>query len=202
MPEVSAKLVKELRDTTGAAFLDCKKTLEETKGDFEKAKEVLRIKGLAKAEKKLGRETPEGIITSYIHAGGRIGVLVEVNCETDFVARNPEFQNLAKEVAMQIAATNPKYVSRDNVPQDVVEKERNILKAQVLESGKPEHVAGKIVEGRLDKFFEEVCLLEQPSIRDPKLKVSDMIKSFISKVGENIIVRRFVRFQLGEPVEE
>jgi elongation factor Ts len=202
MPEVSAKLVKELRDTTGAAFLDCKKTLEETKGDFEKAKELLRIKGLAKAEKKLGRETPEGIITSYIHAGGRIGVLVEVNCETDFVARNPEFQNLAKEVAMQIAATNPKYVSRESVPQEVVEKERGILKAQVLESGKPEHVAGKIVEGRLDKFFEEVCLLEQPSIRDPKLKVSDMIKSFISKVGENIIVRRFVRFQLGEAIEE
>ncbi len=198
MAEVSASMVKELRDRTGASFLDCKKTLEETEGDFEKASELLRVKGLAKADKKLGRETPEGLITSYIHAGGKIGVLVEIGCETDFVARNEEFQRFAKEIAMQIAATNPKWISRDDVPEEVVEKEKEIYLAQVVESGKPERVADRIVAGKVEKFFEENCLLEQPYIRDPKVKIEDMLKALVAKVGENIVIKRFARFQLGE----
>ena len=153
MADITAQMVKEIRDRTGAPFIDCKKALEEVSGDFDKAIEILKIKGVAKAAKKVGRETPEGIITSYIHAGGKIGVLVEINCETDFVARNDEFQAFAKEVAMQIAAGNPKYVSREDIPEDVLAKEKEIMKAQVIESGKPANIADKIAEGKIEKFF-------------------------------------------------
>jgi len=202
MSEVTAQMVKELRDMTGAGFMDCKKALEDSGGNFEKAIDTLRIKGLAKAAKKLGRETPEGIITSYIHAGGKIGVMVEVNCETDFVARNEGFKNLSKEIAMQIAATSPSYISREDVPQEALEKEREILRAQVRDSGRPENIVERIVQGKIEKFFEEVCLIEQPYIRDPKLKVRDLVSSAISKLGENIVIRRFARYQVGEPLED
>jgi len=201
MADVTAQMVKEIRDRTGAPFLDCKKALEETSGDFERAIEILRIKGLAKAAKKVGRETPEGIITSYIHPGGKIGVMVEVNCETDFVARNEEFQTLAKEIAMQIAAANPEYISKEDVPESVLLKEKEIMKAQVMESGKPESVTDRIVQGKIEKFYEEICLLEQAYIRDPKLKIRDILNSLVARIGENIVIRRFVRYQLGEPVE-
>ncbi|MCH8029887.1 MAG: translation elongation factor Ts [Candidatus Dadabacteria bacterium] len=202
MAEISAKMVKELRDRTGATFLGCKQALEETNGDYEKATDILRIKGLAKADKKAGRATPEGIVASYIHAGGKIGILVEINCETDFVARNDEFQNFAKEISMQIAANKPSYVSRDDVPGEVLEKEKEIFKAQVIESGKPEKIAEKIVDGKIDKFFEEKCLMEQPYIREPKIKVEELLKALVAKVGENIVVSRFTRYQLGQSNEE
>lgn len=194
-------MVKEIRDRTGAPFIDCKKALEEVAGDFDKAIEILKIKGVAKAAKKVGRETPEGTIASYIHAGGKIGVLVEINCETDFVARNDEFQAFAKEVAMQIAAGNPRYVSREFIPGDELAKEKEIMKAQVIESGKPANIADKIAEGKIEKFYEEVCLLDQVYIRDTKLKINDLLQALIAKIGENIKVRRFVRFQLGEPLD-
>ncbi len=200
MSDVTAQMVKELRDRTGAPFLDCKKALEEVGGDFDKAADILRIKGLTKAAKKVGRETPEGVITSYIHAGGKIGVMVEVNCETDFVARNEEFQRFAKEIAMQIAAANPGYISREDVPESVLAKEKELMKAQVIESGKPENVADKIVQGKIEKFYEETCLLEQAYIRDPKIRIRDLLSSLVAKLGENVVVRRFIRYQLGEPI--
>ncbi len=198
MAEISAQMVKEIRDATGAGFVDCKKALEDTDGNSEKAIEILRVKGLAKASKKIGRETHEGTVMSYIHAGGKIGVLLEVNCETDFVARNEEFQEFTKEVAMQIAAANPTYVSSEDVPEDVINKEKEIMKAQVIESGKPENVADKIVEGKIAKYYEENCLLNQVYIRDSKKKISDLVSELIAKVGENIKIRRFQRYQLGE----
>lgn len=198
MAEIKATMVKELREKTGAPFIDCKNALVETDGDFEKASEVLRIKGVAKASKKTTRKTDQGIISSYVHAGGKIGVMLEVNCETDFVARNDEFQNLCREVAMQIAANNPSYVRKEEVSEEEVEKERRILKAEAMESGKPENIAEKMVAGRINKFFEEICLLEQPYIRDPKMKVMDLVNNLIAKIGENIVVKRFVRYQLGE----
>lgn len=201
MADITAQMVKEIRDRTGAPFIDCKKALEEVSGDFDKAIEILKIKGVAKAAKKIGRETPEGTITSYIHAGGKIGVLVEINCETDFVARNEEFQSFAKEVAMQIAAGNPKYISREFIPEEEIEKEKEIMKAQTIESGKPANIADKIVEGKIEKFYEEVCLVDQIYIRDTKLKINDLLQALIAKVGENIKIRRFVRFQLGEPLD-
>lgn len=201
MADITAQMVKEIRDRTGAPFIDCKKALEEVAGDFDKAIEILKIKGVAKAAKKVGRETPEGTIASYIHAGGKIGVLVEINCETDFVARNDEFQAFAKEVAMQIAAGNPRYVSREFIPGDELAKEKEIMKAQVIESGKPANIADKIAEGKIEKFYEEVCLLDQVYIRDTKLKINDLLQALIAKIGENIKVRRFVRFQLGEPLD-
>jgi elongation factor Ts len=201
MADITAQMVKEIRDRTGAPFIDCKKALEEVSGDFDKAIEILKIKGVAKAAKKIGRETPEGTITSYIHAGGKIGVLVEINCETDFVARNEEFQVFAKEVAMQIAAGNPKYISRELIPEEEIEKEKEIMKAQTIESGKPADIADKIVEGKIEKFYEEVCLVDQVYIRDTKLKVNDLLQALIAKIGENIKIRRFVRFQLGEPLD-
>lgn len=201
MADITAQMVKEIRDRTGAPFIDCKKALEEVAGDFDKAIEILKIKGVAKAAKKVGRETPEGTITSYIHAGGKIGVMVEVNCETDFVARNEEFQSFAKEVAMQIAAGNPTYVDRESIPAEELEKEKEIMKAQVIESGKPENIADKIVEGKIEKYYEEVCLLEQTYIRDSKVKINDILQALIGKIGENIKIRRFVRFQLGEPLQ-
>ncbi len=198
MAEIKATMVKELREKTGAPFIDCKNALVETDGDFEKASEVLRIKGVAKASKKTTRKTDQGIISSYVHAGGKIGVMLEVNCETDFVARNDEFQNLCREVAMQIAANNPIYVRKEEVSEKEIENERRILKAEAMESGKPENIAEKMVAGRINKFFEEICLLEQPYIRDPKIKVTDLVNNLIAKIGENIVVKRFVRYQLGE----
>ena len=198
MAEIKATMVKELREQTGAPFLDCKNALVDTEGDFEKASEVLRIKGVAKASKKTTRKTDQGIISSYVHAGGRIGVMLEVNCETDFVARNDEFQNLCREVAMQIAANNPIYVRREEVSEGEIEDEKRILKAEAMESGKPENIAEKMVAGRINKFFEQICLLEQPYIRDPKIKVVDLVNNLIAKIGENIVVKRFVRYQLGE----
>ena len=198
MPEISAQMVKDIRDATSASFIDCKKALEETSGNVDKAVEILRIKGLAKASKKAGRSTPEGIVTSYIHAGGKIGVLLEVNCETDFVARNDEFQEFTREVAMQIAAANPTYVAEADVPEDIINKEKEIIKAQVIESGKPDNIADKIVEGKISKYFEENCLVNQIYIRDTKRKISDLLSELIAKVGENIQIRRFERFQLGE----
>ncbi|MDE0159387.1 MAG: translation elongation factor Ts [Candidatus Dadabacteria bacterium] len=198
MAEIKATMVKELREKTGAPFLDCKNALVETDGDFEKASEVLRIKGVAKASKKTTRKTDQGIISSYVHAGGKIGVMLEVNCETDFVARNDEFQNLCREVAMQIAANNPTYVRKEEVSEEEIENERRILKAEAMESGKPENIAEKMVAGRINKFFEDICLLEQPYIRDPKMKVMDLVNNLIAKIGENIVVKRFVRYQLGE----
>jgi elongation factor Ts len=202
MSDITAQMVKEIRDRTGAPFIDCKKALEEVNGDYERAIDILRIKGLAKAAKKMGRETPEGIVTSYIHAGGKIGVMAEINCETDFVARNEEFQNFAKEIAMQVAASNPSYISREDVPEAVLLREKELIKAQVIDSGKSGNVAEKIVEGKIVKYFEENCLLDQTYIRDPKIKISDLLKSLVAKVGENIVIRRFIRYQLGEPIDD
>ncbi|HEX9666716.1 MAG TPA: translation elongation factor Ts [Thermodesulfobacteriota bacterium] len=202
MSDITAQMVKEIRDRTGAPFIDCKKALEEVNGDYERAIDILRIKGLAKAAKKMGRETPEGIVASYIHAGGKIGVMAEINCETDFVARNEEFQNFAKEIAMQVAASNPSYISREDVPEAVLLREKELIKAQVIDSGKSGNVAEKIVEGKIVKYFEENCLLDQTYIRDPKIKISDLLKSLVAKVGENIVIRRFIRYQLGEPIDD
>jgi elongation factor Ts len=199
---VTAEMVKELRERTGAGMMDCKKALVATNGDIEKAIDELRTKGLAKAAKKAGRVASEGLVTSYIHGGGRIGVLVEVNCETDFVGKTAEFKQLAYDIAMQIAASNPEYVSREEVPASVIEHEKEVLKAQALEEGKPEKVIDKMVEGRLDKFFKERCLLEQPFIKDPDKTVQELIHASIAKIGENINVRRFVRYELGEGIEK
>jgi elongation factor Ts len=201
MAEITAQMVKELRDSTGAPFIDCKKALEEVSGDLEKALDILKIRGVAKASKKVGRDTPEGIVMSYIHAGGKIGVIIEINCETDFVARNGEFQAFAREVAMQIAAANPRYISKDQIPEAELEREKEVMKAQVLESGKPAEIAQKMVEGKIGKYYEEVCLLNQTYIRDAKLKIDDLLQALIAKIGENIKIRRFVRFQLGEPLD-
>ncbi len=192
--------IKELREKTGAGIMDCKAALAQSQGDLSKAIDYLRQKGLATAAKKAGRETREGIIGSYIHFGGKIGVLVEVNCETDFVARNPEFQELVRDIAMQIAGSTPpaQYIRREDVPAEVVEKERSIFIAQARETKKPEAVIAKIAEGKIEKFFEEICLLEQPFIKDPQVKIKDLIAQKIAKIGENIHVRRFTRYQLGE----
>jgi len=198
---IPATLVRELRERTGVGFMECKAALAQADGDLERAITVLREKGLASASKKMGRIASDGLIVSYIHGGGKIGVLLELNCETDFVARTDEFTSLAKDVAMQVAAANPSYIRREEVPEPVLEKERAILLAQVKSSGKPEKVAERIVQGRLEKFFSEVCLLEQPFIKDPAVKVEDRIKEVIAKIGENVVVRRFSRYQLGEGVE-
>jgi elongation factor Ts len=200
--EISANAVKELREKTGAGMMDCKKALAEAGGDFAKAEEVLRKKGLASAAKKAGRIASEGAVGSYIHMGGKIGVLVEVNCETDFVARNEAFQALVKDVAMQIAASNPLWVRREEVPADVVAKELEIAKAQMREQKKPEAIIEKIAQGKVDKFYKEVCLLEQPFVKDDKKSVQEMITEQVSKIGENIQVRRFARFVLGEGLEK
>lgn len=197
MTSISADMVRELREKTGAGMMECKKALTECDGDFEKAHTILRQKGLASATKKAGRTASEGIIGSYIHMD-RIGVMVEVNCETDFVARTDDFRNLVKDIAMHIAAANPLFVSREEVPETVVESEKEIYRSQV--AGKPPQVADKIVEGKLEKFFNETCLLEQIFIKDPeqKLKVKDLVVEKIAKLGENIVVKRFARFQVGE----
>ncbi len=198
MAEVTSAMVREARDRTGASFIDCKNALAEAGGDMEKALDILKIKGAARASKKMGRKASEGTITSYIHPGGKIGVMLELNCETDFVARNEQFSGLSKEVTMQIAATGPLYTSREEIPPEVIEKEKEIIRARAKESGKPEKIMEKIVEGGIEKFFKEVCLLEQDYIREPKTRIKDLVESAISKTGENIVVRRFTRFQLGE----
>lgn len=196
--EVSASMVKELREKTGAGMMDCKKALAESGGDLQKAFDYLRQKGLAAAAKKADRTATDGAVAAYVHAGGKIGVLVEVNCETDFVARTAEFQALLKDIAMQVAAANPRCVRREEVPAADIEKEKAIYRQQALESGKPEKVVDKIVEGKIDKFYSEVCLLEQSFIKDPDKKVSDMVNEAIARLGENIQVRRFARYHLGE----
>lgn len=190
--------IKSLREKTGCGMMDCKAALVEASGDAKKAIESLRKKGLAAAAKRSGRTAAEGVIESYVHLGGKIGVLVEINCETDFVARNIEFQAFAKDISLQVAATNPQYLVREEVPQDVLDHEKEILKTQAANEGKPEKVLEKIVEGRLEKFFEETCLMDQPFIKDPKKKIKDLLAEIAAKIGENILIRRFVRFQLGE----
>lgn len=198
---ISAAQVKELRERTGAGMLDCRNALVETNGDIDKAIALLREKGLSQAAKKSGRIAAEGLVDSYIH-GGRIGVLIEVNSETDFVAKTDEFKDFVRDMAMQVAAANPKYVSKEDVPEEEVEKEKEILMHQVINEGKPEHVASKIVEGRLGKFYEQICLLEQPFIRDSNVKVKDLLNEKIAKIGENLRIRRFVRFEVGEGLEK
>jgi elongation factor Ts len=196
--EVSATTVKELREKTGAGMMDCKKALAETGGDMDKAIDFLRQKGLAAAAKKADRAAADGAVGAYVHPGGKIGVLVEINCETDFVARTTEFQALLKDIAMQVAAANPRCVRRDEVASADLDKEKTIYRQQALESGKPEKVIDKIVEGKIDKFYSEVCLLEQSFIKDPDKKVQDVVNDAIARLGENIQVRRFARFHLGE----
>jgi elongation factor Ts len=196
--EISAAQVKKLRELTGAGMMECKAALTEAKGDMEEATTILRKRGLAQATKKAGRSTNEGLIGNYIHMGGKIGVLVEINCESDFVARTEDFQSMAREIAMHIAAAAPQYVRREEVPADVLERERAIYRAQMEGQNKPAQVIEKIVEGKLNSFYEQVCLLDQPSVRDPKVTIGQLVQSAIAKMGENISVPRFVRFKLGE----
>jgi len=200
--EISAGLVKELREKTGAGMMDCKRALTEAVGDFAKAEDWLRQKGLAAAAKKSSRAATEGAVGSYVHLGGKIGVLVEVNCETDFVARNEVFQGFVKDVAMQIAAAGPLYLRREDVPPELIAKEREIYQAQLKEQGKPEKVWEKISEGKLEKFYKDVCLLEQAFIKDPDKTVSELQTEAIAKIGENIQIRRFARYQVGDGLEK
>ena len=196
--EVSASMVKDLREKTGAGMMDCKKALAESGGNFEKAVDYLRQKGLATAARRAGKVASEGQIGSYVHAGGKIGVMVEVNCETDFVAKTDDFQAFAKDVAMHIAASSPLYIQRENVPPEALEREREIYRAQAREAGKPEKIMEKIVEGKLEKYYSEVCLLEQPFIKDPDRTMQDLLNGLIGKLGEKVEIRRFIRFQVGE----
>lgn len=198
--EIAASTVKELREKTGAGILDCKEALAATQGNLEQAIEYLRKKGLADAKKRAGRATSEGLIGSYVHSNGKIGVLVEVNCETDFVARTDEFKELCRNLAMQVAASSPRFLAAEDIPEEVAAKEKEILLAQARESGKPEAVVEKMVEGRFRKFVTDVCLLDQPYVRDPQVTVRQVIEGAIARLGENIRVRRFVRFQLGEEI--
>lgn len=198
---ITAALVKELREKSGAGMMDCKKALTETNGDMDKAIDFLREKGLASVAKKSSRIASEGLVDSYIH-GGRIGVLVEVNSETDFVAKNEEFKSFVRDIAMQVAAVAPKYVSREEVPSEEVEHERKVLTEQARGENKPEHIIEKMVEGRLEKFYEEICLLDQDFIKDPDKKIQDILNDLIAKIGENIKIRRFVRFEVGEGLEK
>ncbi|MGD8263141.1 MAG: translation elongation factor Ts [Desulfobacterales bacterium] len=198
MATINAALVKQLRDKTAAGMMDCKQALTECDGDMDKAIDFLRKKGLATAQKRAGRAMTEGTIQSYIHMGGKLGVLVEVNCETDFVAKNDDFVAFAKNLAMHIAASNPLGIQPDDIPEELVNRERDIYRAQALEMGKPEKVIDKIVEGKLEKFFKDNCLLKQPYVRDPDITVADLLNDLIAKIGENISVKRFVRFQTGE----
>lgn len=199
--EITAEMVKELRNVTGAGVLDAKKALEATGGDFDKAADLLREKGAARAAKRADRAANEGVIELYAHPGNRIGVILELNCETDFVARGEDFQALAHELALQIAAAGPRYISKDDVATGELDREIAVLRAQALAEGKPEQIVEKIVSGRLSKFYEEMCLLEQPYVKDESIKVSDMITDVIRKTGENIVVRRFARYELGEGLE-
>jgi len=195
---ITADMVKELRQSTGAGILDCRKALEACDGDMEKAMQRLREKGLAAAEKRSGRAAREGLIGSYIHMGSRVAALVEVNCETDFVARTSQFQELAHDLAMQVVAARPRWVRPEDVPAEVVESEKDIYRKQVLEEGKPEHIVDRIVSGKLEKFYDQFCLLRQPYFRNPEVTVDSLIKQVIAQVGENVVIRRFVRYEVGE----
>ena len=199
---VSASDVKALREATGAGMMDCKKALTEADGNMEKATEILREKGLAAAAKKSGRIAAEGVVASYIHMGGRIGVLVEVNCETDFVAKTDQFQSFVRDIAMQIAASNPLYLSSEEVPQDTIDKEKEILRIQAINEGKPEKIVNNMVEGRIKKYFKEVCLLDQPFVKDPDKSIADYVKEQIAALGENITIRRFTRYEMGEGLQK
>jgi elongation factor Ts len=198
--QITSEVVKKLRDKTGVGMMDCKKALEETNGDFEKAVEALRKKGIDVANKRSGRTASQGTIASYIHMGGKIGVLVEVNCESDFVAKGDNFNNFVKDISMQIAAANPEWVTRDEVPQEVLDKEKEILKDQALKTGKPEKVIEKIVEGKLTKFYSERCLIDQPFVKDQDRTIKQLLEDLMAKTGEKCLVRRFVRYQLGEDI--
>jgi elongation factor Ts len=199
--DITAGLVKTLREKTGVGLMDCKEALKISNGDMDKAVDHLREKGLAKAQKRAGRAATEGTVAVYIHMGGKIATMVEINCETDFVAKTDQFQTFAKDVAMQVTAANPSYVKREDVPVEVREKEKNIYRIQAKEAGKPEKILDKIADGKLDKFYQEVCLLEQPFIKNPDISIKDLLEDLISKMGENIVVRRFARYQLGETVD-
>ncbi|MFZ5562939.1 MAG: translation elongation factor Ts [Thermodesulfobacteriota bacterium] len=198
MGAISATLVKELREKTGAGMMDCKEALSACDGDLEKAVDFLRQKGLAKAAKRSGRTTSEGIVDAYIHMGGKIGVMVEVNCESDFVAKTDDFKEFARNVALQIAATNPAGITSEDVPADLIERERQVYRAQVLEMGKPENMVDKIVDGKIKKFFKEACLMEQQYVKNPDITINDYLNEVVAKIGESIRIKRFVRFQLGE----
>jgi len=198
MADISAAMVKELREATGSGIMDCKRVLAEADGSMEKAIELLRKKGLAKAAKRAGRSTSEGVIYSYIHTGAKLGVLVEVNCESDFVAKTDDFLDFAKNIAMHIAAANPAGLTPDDVDKSVVEKERDIFRAQMLEEGKPENIIDKIVDGKVEKFYKEVCLMSQQYVKDPQKTIEEVVKETIGKIGENIQIKRFARFQIGE----
>jgi elongation factor Ts len=200
--EISAELVKKLREKTGVGLMDCKEALKHTDGDMEKSVEYLREKGLAKLQKRSGRAASEGVISSYIHAGSKVGVMVEVNSETDFVAKTDEFQNFARDVAMQITAAIPVYIKREDIPEEVKEKEKALYRRQAIESGKPEKILDKIAEGKMEKYYQEVCLLEQTFIKNPDMTIKGLLEELVVKLGENIVIRRFARFQLGETVEE
>ncbi len=199
---ITASMVKNLRTRTGAGMMNCKKALSEADGDMDKAVDILREKGLSQAAKKAGRIAAEGVVASYIHGGGRIGVLVEVNCETDFVAQNEGFKTLVKDIAMQIAASAPTYLKREEVPEDVLEHERSVLREQALNEGKPEKIVDRMIDGRIEKFYKENCLLEQAFVKDSDKSVQDVITETIAKLGENISVRRFTRYQMGEGIEK
>ncbi len=199
---ITAEMVKKLREKTGAGMMDCKNALVETGGNAEKAVALLREKGLAKAAKRAGRTASQGVVDAYIHLGGKVGVMVEVNCETDFVARNAEFKTFVRDLCLQVAATNPAYLSRDDVPTDEIEKEKEVLKNQALHEGKPEKIVEKIVAGKMEKYYEENCLLEQPFVKDPDQKVTDLLSNLIAKIGENIVIRRYVRYEMGEGLEQ
>jgi elongation factor Ts len=198
MAEINAAMVKQLREKTGAGMMDCKSALTEVGGDMEKAIEFLRKKGLATAQKRAGRAMTEGTIQSYIHMNAKLGVLVEVNCETDFVAKNDDFQGFAKNIAMHIAASNPLGIAPEDIAQEVIEKEKEIYRAQALDTGKPENVLDKIVEGKLKKFYQDNCLMNQPYVRNPDITIADLLNELIAKIGENISIKRFVRYQIGE----
>ncbi|NLJ73784.1 MAG: translation elongation factor Ts [Firmicutes bacterium] len=202
MAKITAAMVKELRDKTGAGMMDCKKALVAKNGNMDEAVDYLREQGLAAAAKKAGRIAAEGVVESYIHMGGRIGVLVEINCETDFVAKTEEFQELARDIAMHIAASNPQYVSREDIPEDVIEHEKGLYRTIAINEGKPEKIIDRIVEGKLDRFAKEICLLDQPFIKDPDISVGELLTAKVAKIGEKISVRRFVRYERGEGLEK
>ena len=199
---ITAAQVKELREATGVGMMDCKKALTECDGNMEKAMEWLRKKGIASAEKKAGRVAAEGVVESYIHMGGRIGVLIEVNCETDFVAKTPEFKSFVRDIAMHIAAANPSFLDRTEVPNETLDKEREILRAQALNEGKPEKIVDRMVEGRVEKFYKENCLVDQPFVKNPDMTIAQYVNERIQQTGENIKIRRFVRYEMGEGLEK
>lgn len=200
--DISADAVKKLREKTGVGLMDCKEALRHSNGDMEKAVDFLREKGLAKLQKRMGRVASEGSVAAYIHTGSKVGAMVEINCETDFVAKTDQFQNFVRDVAMQITASNPLYVKREDIPQEHIDKEKTIYRNQALESGKPEKIIDKIAEGKLEKFYQEVCLTEQTFIKNPDITIKDLLEELLVKTGEKIVINRFVRFQLGETLQD